>query len=431
MGSTFTKGALIDTDGGELLATAEHPTTLDTDVLDGVAAVRAAAETAAGGRAGEVLACSSAGGGLRLAVVGYERQISAEAGRRVGLTAGARVVHVHAGALEPAGVRALRAAAPDVVLLTGGTDGGNADVLLANARRLAAARLRAPLVLAGNADAADSAAGSLRAAGRRVCVVANVLPAIGTLEPEAARTAIREAFLRHVIGGKRLSRGPRFGRMVRCATPDAMLTGVGVLAGTLGADVLVVDVGGATTDVYSVLAPAGQDAVPRREAVPPLWRSRTVEGDLGVRWNAPAVLAAARAEAVLDHDAELAGYAARVAACPRHLPGPGEGRHDQELARAAALVAVRRHARPAGPGAASRPLRDVRLVLGGGGVLRHATAADRDRVLVALIGDHAGGWPVPDRAAIAVDSRYLLFAAGLLADRAPMAAARIAGAACA
>ena len=136
VGSTFTKGVLVDVTDGVALATAAHPTTLATDVLDGVAAVRSEVERQAGRRADEVLACSSAGGGLRLAVIGYEAQVSAEAGRRVGLSAGARVVHVHAGPLGTADLARLRASRPDVLLLVGGTDGGNGEVLLHNARRI-------------------------------------------------------------------------------------------------------------------------------------------------------------------------------------------------------------------------------------------------------------------------------------------------------
>ncbi len=104
VGSTFTKAALVEVPSGRLLATATHPTTIATDVLDGVAAVRADAEASAGVASDEVRACSSAGGGLRLAVVGYERAITAEAGSRVGLSAGARVVHVTAGPLDASGV---------------------------------------------------------------------------------------------------------------------------------------------------------------------------------------------------------------------------------------------------------------------------------------------------------------------------------------
>ena len=58
----------------------------------------------------------------------------------------------------------------------------------------------------------------------------NVLPRIGELNPQPARAAIREVFLRHVIGGKRLSRGPRFASLVRGATPDVVLTAVELLA---------------------------------------------------------------------------------------------------------------------------------------------------------------------------------------------------------
>src|SRR5215212_2624890 len=113
------------------------------------------------------LACSSAGGGLRLAVVGYERQVTAEAGYRVGLSAGAKVVHVASGTLSADDVAAVRAAHPDVVLLVGGTDGGNAEVLRHNARRLGIARVPAPVVLAGNAAAADEVAHELTSRGRR------------------------------------------------------------------------------------------------------------------------------------------------------------------------------------------------------------------------------------------------------------------------
>lgn len=437
VGSTFTKGVLVDVDAGVALAVGSHPTTIGTDVLDGVAAVRDEVQRAAGRACDEVLACSSAGGGLRLAVVGHERVVSAEAGRRVGLSAGARVVHVHAGPLGTADLAALRAARPDVLLLVGGTDGGNAEVLLHNADRLGAARVPVPIVLAGNAEAAEQAAEALRRRRRSVELTANVLPRIGAIEPLPARAAIREVFLRHVIGGKHLSRGPAFARMVRAATPDAVLAGVEALAdgapadGVPGAgDVLVVDVGGATTDVYSVLTPQGEDAGPSREVVATLWRARTVEGDLGMRWNAPGVVEAAVAERLVDDGeaATLARYAAAVAAEPAALPrDDAERAADSRLARLAATVALRRHGRPLGPSAAPRPLRDVGLLVGSGGVLRHGGARVREAVLRPQLADHGGGWAVPDRARIAVDARYLLFAAGLLAAAAPACAARLAG----
>src|SRR3954469_14546050 len=223
IGSTFTKAALVDPATGALLATAQAPTTLD-DVVTGVL------EATAGFAGVPVVACSSAGGGLRLAVVGYEELISAEAGHRAALSAGARVVHVAAGVLEAGGLAGLRPAERDLVVLVGGTDGGEASVLRANAAALAGADRSVPVVLAGNAAVRDEVAALLRTGGVPVHEADNVLPDIGRLAPESARAAIREVFLEHVIGGDRLSTDPRLRQWVRAVTPDAVLSGVTAVA---------------------------------------------------------------------------------------------------------------------------------------------------------------------------------------------------------
>ena len=424
VGSTFTKAVLVHAPDGAVLGTASHRTTVATDVMDGVDAVRA--ELAGHGEPDTTLVCSSAGGGLRLAVVGHERQVTAEAGYRVGLSAGAKVVHVAYGPMTGPDVADLRAAAPDIVLLVGGTDGGNADVLLHNARRLARARIRAAVVLAGNADAAEQAAAELAETGRRVVVTANVLPRIGVVAPDAARAAIREAFLTHVIGGTALSRGRGFAELVRAPTPDAVLRGVEVLADVQGGDVLVVDVGGATTDVYSVVTPRGEDAELRRDVVGTLWHARTVEADLGMRWNALGIVEAASRERMpLSESASR--YASLVAAEPGSLASEdGEWAAEEELAGAAVLAALRRHGRAPSPSEQPRPLTDVTLLVGSGGVLRHAPAELGARVLDRALGDHAGGWRVPAAARTVVDRAYLLFAVGLLAERHPEAARSLA-----
>jgi uncharacterized protein (TIGR01319 family) len=390
VGSTYTKAALVDLDRGRLVRRAEVPTTSATDVLEGLDA----AVTAVGGSGSPLYVCSSAGGGLRLAVVGYEQLVTAEAGHRVGLSAGAQVVHVAAGRLDAAAITGLRAARPDVILLVGGTDGGDADTLLHNAHRLGTARVRVPVVVAGNADARPAAVAGLLAGGVPASEAANVLPRIGVLDPGPARAAIRAVFLQHVIGGKRLSKGKRFASLVRAATPDAVLAAVELLADRTGKGVLVVDVGGATTDVYSALVPDPEsENGPQRDVAGTLWRSRTVEGDLGVAAGAGGTVAAAAAE---------------------RLPAPAG---DRDLAATAARIGLRRHARghAAGPGlprVGGRDLRDVRLVVGSGGVLRHGGGS---YVLDAVLGDTAGGWAAPRSARTTVDDQYVLAAAGLLA----------------
>ncbi|HET9142787.1 glutamate mutase L [Actinophytocola sp.] len=413
VGSTWTKGALVSP-GGELLGTASHATTLP-EVLHGIAAV-----TENLGAAGlPVLACSSAGGGLRLAVLGQERLVSAEAGYRAALSAGAKVVHVAAGKLDGAGLRAVRAARPDVLLLTGGTDGGDTSVLLHNARRLAVNRIGVPVVLAGNVKARDEAVELLRGTGRTVVATDNVLPDVGELAPGPARQAIREVFLRHVIGGKGLSRGPRFRDMVRTVTPDAVLSGVARLAATQPTDgaVLVVDVGGATTDVYSAVSTVDGD---ERHAVGLPVDRRTVEGDIGMRWSATGIVTEAAAERLLSEDeaAALAGPAGRLAAHPDTV----ESDVDTRLATLAAVLAVRRHLRMVdgrlGP-------RGAGLVVLSGGVFRHAGAGRLDEVGQALRTDPALR-PHLRTAAVTVDRDYVLAPAGLLAAAGhPEAAGRL------
>jgi uncharacterized protein (TIGR01319 family) len=442
VGSTFTKVAAVDLDTGELLGRATHPTTVATDVLDGLDAAVAEVSGLIGVRVNDISTtdvCSSAGGGLRLAVVGYEQLVTAQAGHRVGLSAGARVVHVGAGPLDATGVDELRAARPDVVLLVGGTDGGDAAVLTHNARRLAAARLRVPVVAAGNADARDEVVAALAGRGTPVVPAANVLPRIGTLNPYPARAAIREVFLRHVIGGKRLSRGRRFASLVRGATPDVVLTAVELFAADLsaGGDLVVVDIGGATTDVYSVLSPDPAQSPSMAEVAGTLWHSRTVEADLGMRWSAPGVVEAAVAERLVaaERARELATAAALRAGDPAFLPGTDADRLvDERLASLAAVVALRRHARDdrvsggSGRDATRGPVKDLRrvaLIIGSGGVLRHAAEPDAVAALSAVLTDHAGGWAPPRAAAVTVDADYVLAPAGLLAAREPQIAAHL------
>ena len=396
IGSTYTKAALVELPTGRLLATAEAPTTLD-DVVTGVLAATAGFPDV------PVLACSSAGGGLRLAVVGYEELISAEAGHRAALSAGARVVHVAAGRLDDAGLRTLRTVAPDVVLLVGGTDGGEASVLRANAAALAGADWSVPVVLAGNSAVRDEVAAVLRDGGLPVREADNVIPDIGRLAPESARVAIREVFLEHVIGGARLSADPRLRSWVRAVTPDAVLEGVAALA-RLRADadvpgVVVLDVGGATTDVYCVPDPDAEQATLGREAVGVPARRRTVEGDLGVFSSVDDLRAAAHAEGLPPAAKPLA------------------------LGEAAATIALRRHLRAEtayGPGGAGA--RGVGLVVLSGGVFRHAEPGAVDAVVARLAADRGGAGTVVNGTDVVVDARYVLAAAGLLVSEHPEAA---------
>lgn len=433
-GSTFTKAVLVDVRDGTLVGSASHRTTIGTDLMEALDTIR---ETLAarhdGVRTAVPRACSSAGGGLRIAVVGNEELVTSEAGHRVALSSGGRVVHIASDVLDPPAVAALDESRPDVLLLVGGTDGGNARVLRENARLLAGSELGLPVVVAGNVDCQDEVAALFDGSGTPYVLTDNVLPEIGVVRPEPARAAIREVFLRHVIGGKRLSRRAEFTRLVRGPTPDIVLRGVELLSRTADRDVVVVDVGGATTDVHSVLRGLEQSG----DVAGTLPVSRTVEGDLGLRWNATGVVDAADPAAVPSAELGRLRDAARSRTAD---PGfvattPADLADDELLATTAITTALRRHAGRSqvvlGPDGRAvertgKDLTKVGLLLGSGGLLRHIPPDAGQRVLAAALTDPAGaGWLVPERPEIGVDREYVLAAAGLLADDHPDAAANL------
>jgi uncharacterized protein (TIGR01319 family) len=423
-GSTFTKASLVDLAHGQITAAAEHRTTIETDVLDGCDACLAAL-VAQDPRAANAptLACSSAGGGLRIAVVGNEELVTAEAGRRVALSSGGKVVAVLAASRSD-DLTTVRDSEPDVVLLTGGTDGGNPEPILACARALAPV-WDGPVVVAGDVEAQAEVAEIL--AHHPLVLAPNIVPRIGVLAPEGARTAIRELFLSHVIGGKHLSSRDDFLRMVAGATPDVVLTGVELLADLTG-DTVVVDVGGATTDVHSVVELDPEDAGLSREVVATTRVTRTVEGDLGMRWSAVTTAEASGRD-------DLMPAAVRRRDDVAFLPGDDtEAELDEQIAREAVGLALRRHAgrskvvvSPEGRVVerTGKDLREVDLMVGSGGVLRHGRPGVAERVFAGSVGEVEGGWQLPRRAEVTVDVGYVLAAAGLLASRYPDAARRL------
>ena len=337
------------------------------------------AALASHGEPDEVLACSSAGGGLRLAVVGYEREVTAEAGHRVGLCAGAKVVHVARGPMSGADVAALRAARPDLVLLVGGTDGGNADVLLHNAERIAQGAARAPRSSSPATPTRPTRSPRCwRRPGAGHVVTDNVLP---TDRRRRARGGARAPSARPSSPTSSAARGSpaAAGSPSWCRPPPRMPCCAGWRCSptSSGGDVLVVDVGGATTDVYSVITPQGEDADHpprgRRHRSGTRAPSRPTSACGGPRrgWWRPA---SASGSPLSDN---MIRYAAPSRPTPgtsrrRTRSGPPRRRSPRRLRwwRCAGTAArrTRRSGRARSPTSS--------LVVGSGGVLRHATWCD-------------------------------------------------------
>lgn len=438
-GSTYTKLRALDLDGACLAASAQGPSTVGTDVNVGLDAALAALARTLGGlpRFRYRLASSSAAGGLRMVTVGLVRELTAEAAQQAALGAGAKLVGSFAYRLTAADVARVVELAPDILLLCGGTDGGNRDVIAHNAHALAASPLACPIVVAGNREMSDDVTAMLRAAGRTATPTANVMPELDRLDIEPARAAIRAIFMQRIVHAKGIDRASARFDAVLMPTPAAVLDGARLLADGLAGrrghgPLVVVDPGGATTDVHSI--GSGEPAEPGvlRTGLPEPYAKRTVEGDLGVRHNAACIAAAVGLD-VLAADAGIALEVAQraleaVTADAGMLPATEPARRfDEALVRAAIRIAMLRHAgsretvyTAQGPVQVQRgkDLTHVGLVIGTGGAIVHAR--DPAAILdVALARDTEPGSLRPRAPRLCVDAHYVLYAAGLLAQAEP------------
>ncbi len=441
-GSTFTKLRAVSLASGEIIGAGQGPSTVATDVSEGLTAALSDLESQMGTlpEFKHRLACSSAAGGLGMVTVGLVKELTAEAAKQAALGAGAKLTGAFSYGLTRGDVAEIEALGPDIILLAGGTDGGNADMILENSGTLAESTLTCPMVVAGNRLAADDVGAILEKAGKTVTVTENVMPELGTLNVEPARAAIRQVFMDRIVHAKGIDRAAAMFDRVLMPTPAAVLEGARLLSeGVPGkpglGPLVVVDVGGATTDVHSVASgePTGQGVIPHGLPEPHL--KRTVEGDLGMRVNASAIaeaagLGALAAAAGLEPERArelLDGLASDIERLPER---EDEKRLDQALAEAALKIAVSRHAGSVnivqtvtGPLSVQtgKDLGAVHTLIGTGGVLAHGDNAGQ--ILHQGLADPAEPRSLrPKAPELLVDGDYLLFACGLLAEKEPDAA---------
>jgi hypothetical protein len=361
-----------------------------------------------------VFVSSSAAGGLRMTVHGLTAGMTSRAAREAALNAGGIVAFVTAGPLGGDDVDRIRRAAPNMVVLAGGVDYGDRDVVVANAHRLATLGGGIPVVFAGNVAARAEVRRVLGAAGTDVAVAGNVFPEVDVVDVEPVRRIVHDRFNQHIVTAPGLAGLAARTRWPVLPTPSAVLRAAELFADEAG-DCLVVDAGGATTDVHSVTlgsaywAEHGADPEPRVR--------RTVEGDLGVHVNAASV-------------AELAGgdLPDRIGGL---TPFATAGSRDTvvRLRAAAVATAVRRHAAavrdvivPGGRKQAAHggtDLTAVRWVIGTGGALTRVPGGEGVlRELCRGAGRHL--LPEPEATAL-LDTGYLLSALGVVAQAHPEA----------
>lgn len=441
-GSTWTKLTAVSLESETLLGTSSAFTTVETDINLGLKKALARLEETIGPVDYDyVLACSSAAGGLRMHVSGLVPELTAEAAHMAALGAGAKVEKVFSYELTRRDLALIEERKPDIFLLVGGTDGGNKDCIVGNSRKLADLSIRFPIIYAGNRSALDECEEILSDFPLTVCP--NVMPRFGQLDTEPVQREIRSIFLSRIIEAKGLTKAQDFVSGILMPTPAAMLRAMELLSEGTASEpgigpLLALDVGGATTDVYSIAKGDPCDAAVMLKGLPEPYAKRTVEGDIGMRYNIDGIINAVGLEALESltemSEIRIKELADKFIASKDSLPATEEEEtFELALARSAVEVACRRHCGSleevyTSSGLAyvqtGKDLRPIEQIVLSGGALIH-NPNPKKIAGAALFNSQDAGSLRPLKAKLWRDSNYLLSAMGVLAEREEDIALRI------
>lgn len=445
-GSTFTKVVYIDLNKNEIISKASHFSTVDTDITEGLRECLKDISRDSGIsnlEQSEALACSSAAGGLRIVCIGFVPDYSSEAANLAALGAGAKVVGCFSYEINAKELEEIKNLSPDIILLAGGTDGGDKKVIIHNAKILATRNWSdTNIIVAGNKSAHDDIASILK--GRdNIFYARNVMPEVGRLDVDSCNKIIRELFITRIIKAKGIAKAKSLIKNVLMPTPSAVLEAASLLAdgyrsvqeskasgssvtgtsvqGTsvpgLG-ELMVIDVGGATTDVHSVAAgkPVSGAA---QVGLPEPYIKRTVEGDLGLRYNIDKLIEIAKERGVSTDFERTA-----IKFCIQGYLPDGNDEIDCHiiLTRLAVEVAVKRHAGKIrikyGPSGEvvfqyGKDLTNVNCIIGTGGPIIYSK--DPKKILeTAKFSEKEPNILKPKSPHFFLDTEYVMYAGGLL-----------------
>lgn len=431
-GSTCTKLTAVDLDARHILGTAQDFTTVQSDIAQGLENAKKRLEKITGVLSyDKMLACSSAAGGLKMAACGLVPSLTAEAARRAALGAGAKVVKSYAYQMTREDAEEIEHIHPDIFLLSGGTDGGNKEAILANARTLAQIKGDFPIVVAGNRAAAEEVKHILSASSHQALITQNVMPAFNALNIEPAQQVIRSVFLGRIVEAKGLSHIQALTDNILMPTPAAVLSALSLLSrGTATqkgmGDLMAVDLGGATTDVYSIASGAPRDVSTLLAGLPEPFEKRTVEGDVGMRWSARGVVDAVGMPMVVRQsgleESEIEALLQKIDDDKSLLPqGAAFEALDSALATLCVGLSLNRHAghieqvyTPMGEvlRQTGKDLRGIEHLIITGGALIHAKDCATIIKNALMFNDLTS--LMPRNAQMLMDKTYILSAMGLL-----------------
>ena len=442
-GSTYTKLTAVDIEKEEIIATAASYTTVQTDINDGLNKGLEILKEKTGEIEFEACyACSSAAGGLRMVTSGLVPELTSEAAKLASLGAGAKAVGMYSFEMTEEDTQEIREINPDIFLLVGGTDGGNTECIINNAKTLASINPKFPIVVAGNRNATAKCKEILKDCEVYVCP--NVMPKFGVLNIEPTQKQIREIFLNRIIQAKGLSKAAELLSDIMMPTPSAVIAAMEILAKGYEeergiGELIAVDVGGATTDVYSIADGMPEHMNTVYKGLPEPYAKRTVEGDIGMRYSIQGIVDAAG----IDRICQLSGLEKERAETlieelkkdTERIPNGNDELENLDFALASCAIeeAVSRHA-----GTISetytllgktfvqegKNLTNVKQTVVTGGSLIH-TKRTEQIAAHALFSNTNPASLRPMKSNVWVDRTYILAAMGLLSAYYPKTALRI------
>lgn len=437
-GSTYTKLTLVDLQKAEIIATSKAITTVDTNIMDGFNEALNSLETKYNKQKYQIVkkfACSSAKGGLKMITIGLVPELTVEAGKRAALGAGARVLKAYSYELQNQEIEEIKNSKPDIILLSGGTDGGNKKTIIENAKKIAKHFTDIPIIVAGNKCAYDEIIAIFTEYNTNYILTDNVMPKLNELNVLPVREKIREVFMKNIIKSKGMDKAESYIDGILMPTPLAVLKAGEILANDIG-DLIIVDIGGATTDIHSLA-----DGYPSKPGInlrglEEPYAKRTVEGDLGMRYSALALLEASGEKMFKDYginDDIYAKCAYRHDNIDFIAKTEADLHFDETLAKIATKLAMNRHVGKIK--VAYTPLGDVynqygkdllqtKYLIGTGGIL--INSKNYEAILKeGLFSKQEPTLLKPLNPEIRIDNYYILSSMGLLAFEFPEIALRI------
>lgn len=379
----------------------------------------------------ELIATSSAAGGLRMTVHGLVYDMTVRAAKEAALGAGANIISITAGRLRKTDSKKIKEINPNIILIAGGVDYGERDTALYNANLIAEMNLQIPIIYAGNIENQEEVKEIFEGKDIELHIVDNVYPRIDELNVEPTRKVIQDVFEKHIIHAPGMGKINEMVTGSIMPTPGAVMEASKLLYNEIG-NLVSIDVGGATTDIHSVTDDT--EDIGRILMNPEPKAKRTVEGDLGVYVNMKNIVDSLGIENISKDlnisEAEVENL------IESHKPIPEtdiEKKFVESLALYATITAMRRHAGqikhlygPSGKKtvAEGKDLTGVKYIIGTGGALTRIP--NRVNILKEIALSNRGTDLLPNtEAKVLIDNHYIMASLGVMSKKYPETALKL------